>query len=398
MNALRRLRRAGPAPHAWTDLPSARADRGRARPSRCWSATSSERPGEERWLLHKATPVFDPDGSLSMVINVIEDVTEVKRAELAQRLLADAGEALASSLDYEQTLQRVAQLAVPGLADWCGVSMRGEGDLLEQVAVAHVDPDKVELARDFGRRYPTRLNGPGGAAEVMRTGRAPPGPARSPTEMLDAADGHRGAASSSSASCRCARSSSCRSPWPGAGRRSAPSRWSWRSPAGPSTMTTSSWPRSSGRRAGTAVENARLYTERSRIADALQQSLLPPELPDLPGFRLASLYRAAGDQNEVGGDFYDAFEVPGGWMVVVGRRRGTRCRGGGADLALALHAAHGREASRRSDRRARGAQRGAARAAAALAGHGVLRAAARARRGRRGRDRAGRASARLPHT
>ncbi len=73
-----------------------------------------------------------------------------------------------------------------------------------------------------------------------------------------------------------------------------------------------------GRRAATAVENARLYTERSRIATTLQQSLLPPELPAIPGFRLASLYRAAGEQNDVGGDFYDAFAVPGGWMILVG--------------------------------------------------------------------------------
>jgi serine phosphatase RsbU (regulator of sigma subunit) len=66
------------------------------------------------------------------------------------------------------------------------------------------------------------------------------------------------------------------------------------------------------------VENARLYTERSRIAATLQQSLLPPQLPDIPGFRLATLYRAAGDENEVGGDFYDAFRIPEGWMVMVG--------------------------------------------------------------------------------
>ncbi|MBV9415732.1 MAG: SpoIIE family protein phosphatase [Solirubrobacterales bacterium] len=67
-----------------------------------------------------------------------------------------------------------------------------------------------------------------------------------------------------------------------------------------------------------AVENARLYAERSEIAATLQRSLLPPELPEIPGFRLAGFYQAAGEQNEVGGDFYDAFEVPGGWMVLVG--------------------------------------------------------------------------------
>jgi serine phosphatase RsbU (regulator of sigma subunit) len=73
-----------------------------------------------------------------------------------------------------------------------------------------------------------------------------------------------------------------------------------------------------GRRAAVAVENARLYTERSRIASTLQQSLLPEELPQIEGFRLSSLYRAAGEENEVGGDFYDAFSISSGWVILVG--------------------------------------------------------------------------------
>ncbi|HJS96258.1 MAG TPA: SpoIIE family protein phosphatase, partial [Solirubrobacteraceae bacterium] len=71
-------------------------------------------------------------------------------------------------------------------------------------------------------------------------------------------------------------------------------------------------------RVALAIESARLYSERSLIASTLQRSLLPPELPDIPDFRLAGSYQAAGEQNDVGGDFYDAFEVPGGWMVLVG--------------------------------------------------------------------------------
>ena len=73
-----------------------------------------------------------------------------------------------------------------------------------------------------------------------------------------------------------------------------------------------------GRRAGIAIENARLYEERSTIARTLQRALLPPALPDIPGFALATLYRPAGRENWVGGDFYDAFAVRDGWMVVVG--------------------------------------------------------------------------------
>ena len=83
-----------------------------------------------------------------------------------------------------------------------------------------------------------------------------------------------------------------------------------------------------GRRAGTAVENARLYRERSHIAATLQRGLLPDELPTIPGLRLASLYRPAGAENLVGGDFYDAFETSTGWMLLVGDVTGR-----GADAA-----------------------------------------------------------------
>src|SRR5204863_3225944 len=74
-----------------------------------------------------------------------------------------------------------------------------------------------------------------------------------------------------------------------------------------------------GRRAGVAIDNARLYTERSEIAHALQAKLLPERLPAIPGARLAARYRAAGELNEVGGDFYDVFpRAEGEWALVVG--------------------------------------------------------------------------------
>jgi serine phosphatase RsbU (regulator of sigma subunit) len=73
-----------------------------------------------------------------------------------------------------------------------------------------------------------------------------------------------------------------------------------------------------GRRAGTAVLNARTYTERAAIAATLQRGLRPPELLAPPGFAVATHYDAAGAFNEVGGDFYDAFTTADGWMLVVG--------------------------------------------------------------------------------
>jgi serine phosphatase RsbU (regulator of sigma subunit) len=92
-----------------------------------------------------------------------------------------------------------------------------------------------------------------------------------------------------------------------------------------------------GRRAGVAIDNARLYTERSEIAHTLQSKLLPDRLPAIPGARVAARYRAAGELNEVGGDFYDVF--PRGddeWALVVGDVSGKGA-GGAAVTALARY-------------------------------------------------------------
>ncbi|HWD84188.1 MAG TPA: SpoIIE family protein phosphatase [Solirubrobacteraceae bacterium] len=297
----------------FADLPSARAARGE-HPEPMLVRNVNRQTGRERWFVDKASPVFDPAGDVSLVVTIVEDVTEVKRAEVTQRLLAEAGRELSSSLNYEQTLQRVARLAVPDFADWCGVRVRGAGELLDQVAVAHVDPAKVTLAREFGERYPSRLSDRRGVAQVIRTGE--PQVIHISEELLAAAD-------ASEEQIEFVRQLEMRS------LLIAPLAVAGQPPIGALTLVRAESGRAFtdddltvalelGRRAGAAVENARLYTELSQIAGTLQQSLLPPELPDLAGFRLASLYRAAGSQNDVGGDFYDVFSVPSGWIAVVG--------------------------------------------------------------------------------
>jgi serine phosphatase RsbU (regulator of sigma subunit) len=73
------------------------------------------------------------------------------------------------------------------------------------------------------------------------------------------------------------------------------------------------------RRAATAIDNARLYQERSHVARALQHALLPPDLPVLPGLDLAATYRPISELSESGGDFYDVFEsADGSWTIAVG--------------------------------------------------------------------------------
>src|SRR6516164_1142677 len=81
----------------------------------------------------------------------LRDITERKRAEQASRFLADASKSLAALVDYGSTMQKVARLAVPCFADWCAVDMVEADGSLRRVAVAHVDPSKIELAHELNR-------------------------------------------------------------------------------------------------------------------------------------------------------------------------------------------------------------------------------------------------------
>ncbi|HVD37674.1 MAG TPA: SpoIIE family protein phosphatase [Solirubrobacterales bacterium] len=94
-------------------------------------------------------------------------------------------------------------------------------------------------------------------------------------------------------------------------------------------------------RVALALDNAGLFSdlarserERAEIAETLQRGLLPPPLPHIPGWSVAAMYRPAGAENEIGGDFYDAFRIAGGWMVVVGDVTGR----GAKAAAVTAHA------------------------------------------------------------
>jgi serine phosphatase RsbU (regulator of sigma subunit)/ketosteroid isomerase-like protein len=94
-------------------------------------------------------------------------------------------------------------------------------------------------------------------------------------------------------------------------------------------------------RVALALDNAGLFSdlesserERAEIAATLQRGLLPPPLPHIPGWSVSAMYRPAGAENEIGGDFYDAFRIAGGWMVVIGDVTGR----GAQAAAVTAHA------------------------------------------------------------
>jgi PAS domain S-box-containing protein len=115
------------------------------------------------------SPIHDSSGAIIGASKIARDISEQKRASQRAAFLSEVGAALADSLEYETTLKAVANLAVPAIADWCAVDILTEERKLERLAVSHVDPAKVDLARTIRSRYEDPSS-PYSVAYVVRTG------------------------------------------------------------------------------------------------------------------------------------------------------------------------------------------------------------------------------------
>ncbi len=130
------------------------------------------RDGREIPIDDSGAPIRSKAG-VDGVVLVFRDVTEKKIEENRKAFLAAATTTLAASLDYSVTLKKVAELAVPRLADWCAVDLvQGLRGPTKRVAVAHVDPEKIALAKDLDAKYPPDPDAPRGVPNVLRTGRS----------------------------------------------------------------------------------------------------------------------------------------------------------------------------------------------------------------------------------
>ncbi len=303
------------------DLPSVRVLRGEP-PQPLTLRSLNPRTGEESWARLNATAVRDQDGGIEAAVTIIEDVTVPKRLQLRSEFLARASQVLASSLDYQETLRNVAGLAVPQIADWCAVDLFEEEGNREQVAVAHIDPAKLALAERLRSYQPDELDPESGVGLVRATGE--------PVLYNDIPDELLAQAAVDEQHLELLRAVQMRAVL------IVPLNVRERT-IGTLTLVSAE----SGRRfdegdlefagqiaarAAIAVENARLYSERSEIARTLQNSLLPDALPQLPGWEIAAFYRPAGHEGEVGGDFYDFWEVGEDWLVMIGDVTGKGVR------------------------------------------------------------------------
>ncbi len=229
---------------------------------------------------------LDIEDRRQMVV-VVRDVTERRRAETERErqlartaLLAEASELFDQSLDERATMESVARLCVRELAETCVILLGDTTHNVHRVAAAEREPERgakllARLEADPADPIATAMGGQGlSAADVLIV----PLIARGRVRGVLAAGFDR-------------------------------------EPAEDDLVLFEDL----GRRAALALDSARLYAERDHVAHTLQQSLLPRELPRIPGVELAARYLAAGEGNEVGGDFYDCFATGSGdWGLVIG--------------------------------------------------------------------------------
>lgn len=302
-------------PLVMSDVPSVRLLRGdSAEP--LLMRTVDRRTGEVRWDLLKTAGLTDREGNLTAAVTVIEDLTAVKAAEVHMRILSEAGRVLASSGDLEQMLQEIAEIAVPELADLCVVDLIDESLARDHVALAHTDLARLELTGKLSQFRAPELDPDSTAGRVFLTGQ--------PELFEEITDELLRRAARDPSNLEALRALGIRS------GLVVPLRVRART-IGVMTLCTAGSQRrltpddlavaqQLADRVAIAVDSARMQTTISRVAETLQQSLIPSEPPAVPGWELAALYRPAGapQRIEVGGDFYEVFDAGPASIALIG--------------------------------------------------------------------------------
>lgn len=237
----------------------------------------------------------------------------VEQAEGRVRYLRAIGSALASTLDGDEALRRLARLLVPGFADWCAVILVAEGAVAKTMVARRDLVEMIELEPGTQWRFPGLEQEPSTLGEVLRGGppallrRIPRAAASRPQGEVDSYQdillGRFGGSSAIIVSLTARH------------RRGALMlvRTSPLRAYGESDLVVAD---DIGRRTAMALENASVYAEQRGIAETLQRSLLPV-LPQVPPLKLGAMYVPARRGTEVGGDWYDSFLLPDGAVAII---------------------------------------------------------------------------------
>ena len=251
----------------------------------------------------------------------------------AADLLAEAGTLLEDTLDPEAAVQHVAALAVPALADAATVELLEEDGTIHRAVTVAPDPKIRGALEEAARGGPLHVDGEHPISRAVRTART-----QSISEISDEDWQRMARAGRDLESLRRTRIRTALFVPLRAYGRTLGVLALGRYEAGPDyDGRTVRLAEALARRAALAIENATLHSGQTFIADTLQRGLLPPSIPEVPGVEIGTQFYAAGDLNEVGGDFYDLFDAGSGdWMAVVG----DVCGKGAEAAAITAQARH----------------------------------------------------------
>jgi PAS domain S-box-containing protein len=279
---------------------------------------STERRAADPELVELVEAVSAPVGELLVAHERASErerlVAELEQARRDQAFLLDASRVLAEASDYRDTLRRLAEVAVPTLADLCIIDVLDENSRFRRLACQHYDPAKTSLVRELQHDFPPDPTGVHPSIDVVRQGRSRWSPEMSDEFLQQTTRNERhfevvkalgftsyivvplvgdnapiGAVTLVSA---------------GSGRR-----FNERDVASAEQLAV---------QVGSVVERARRHEHEHLIAHTLQQSLLPDRLPVVAGLELAARYQPGSDFTEVGGDWYDVIKLGERIALVVG--------------------------------------------------------------------------------
>ncbi|MBT2387496.1 SpoIIE family protein phosphatase [Streptomyces sp. ISL-11] len=256
----------------------------------------------------------------------LNELERLRRGSLS--FLVEASDLLAGTLDRDQTLALMAQMTVPTLATWCAVYTVADPTSEPELSyVLHEDEDRIDgLKTLLGRLAPPEpVPTPGARVWTAPAEAAHAAALRSSLRSLGLADIARQSAGPGTSLATAAAVGGETVVLPLVARNRVIGMLTLGKPTDDHfRQEILELAEDLSRRAALALDNSRLYSERTAISQSLQRSLLPPELPSVPGVEVDVIYRAAGEGNEVGGDFYDLFPIrDGAYGFAIGDVCGT---------------------------------------------------------------------------
>ena len=256
----------------------------------------------------------------------LTELERLRRGSLS--FLVEASDLLAGTLDRDQTLALMAQMTVPTLAAWCAVyTVADPASEPELSYVLHEDEDRIDGLKTLLSKVPPPdpVPTPGARVWTAPTEAAHASALRSSLRDVVLADPSQLAHGPGPSLATAAAVGGETVVLPLVARNRVIGMLTLGKPSDEHfRQEILELAEDLSRRAALALDNSRLYSERTAISQSLQRSLLPPELPDVPGVEVEVIYRAAGEGNEVGGDFYDLFPIrDGAYGFAIGDVCGT---------------------------------------------------------------------------